>query len=365
MGRFTEGADVSADHPYRRLPSKAFWRRSVAGLDPAEIDPVGRFTLSIGPETKVATAGSCFAQNIARYLRNSGYCYYVAEQAHPLISPEIALAHNYSVYSARYGNIYTTRQLLQLMQRVLGLFAPQDDCWHEVDSSVVDPFRPSIQPGGFVSEAAMRADRAQHLTAVRRMFEDLDVFVFTLGLTEGWLSTVDGAAYPICPGVDGGRFDPERYCFHNQTVFEVVEDLRAFLEHLRALNPRARVVLTVSPVPLVATAVPDQHVLSATTYSKSVLRVAAETIAQADARVSYFPSYEIITSAASRGRYYASDLRNVTEEGVAHVMRVFMHHATTGGALPISAAAPPPRDDFLDRVDEVVELICDEEKLAM
>ena len=46
------------DHPYRALPPKAFWRKSVAGLAAAEVDPVGEFRLRILPETKVATVGA-------------------------------------------------------------------------------------------------------------------------------------------------------------------------------------------------------------------------------------------------------------------------------------------------------------------
>jgi hypothetical protein len=41
-----------------------------------------------------------------------------------------------------------------------------------------------------------------------------------------------------------------------------------------------RIVLTVSPVPLVAT-VTGSHVVPATIYSKSVLRIAAQEIAEA------------------------------------------------------------------------------------
>ena len=41
------------------------------------------------------------------------------------------------------------------------------------------------------------------------------------------------------------------------------------------MNPKARLVLTVSPVPLAATA-SGSHVLPATIYSKSVLRAAAQ-----------------------------------------------------------------------------------------
>ena len=60
-------------HPYRSLPDKAFWRRSVAQPAPSDIDPVGVLELKITPKMKVATAGSCFAQHIARHLKKSGY----------------------------------------------------------------------------------------------------------------------------------------------------------------------------------------------------------------------------------------------------------------------------------------------------
>ena len=41
-------------HPYRALPDKAFWRRSVAQIKAADIDPVGLLDLQITPEMKVA-----------------------------------------------------------------------------------------------------------------------------------------------------------------------------------------------------------------------------------------------------------------------------------------------------------------------
>jgi hypothetical protein len=55
-----------------------------------------------------------------------GFNYFVAEQAQGL-SPEQARANGYGVFSARYGNIYTVRQLLQLFERAHGHFAPVED----------------------------------------------------------------------------------------------------------------------------------------------------------------------------------------------------------------------------------------------
>ncbi|MDB5686800.1 MAG: hypothetical protein JWR77_1389 [Rhizorhabdus sp.] len=348
-----------AGHPYRSLPDSAYWRRAVAAPG-AEVDPVAGEFVRIERDTKVATAGSCFAQHVARHLASSGFNYLVTESAHPIVPPDAARAAGYGVYTARYGNIYTTLQLVQLFDRAYGKFEPAEDMWAASDGKgVVDPFRPTIQPGGFASEAELRADRAQHLSRVREAFETLDVLVFTLGLTEAWVSRIDGAAYPLCPGVAGGLFDPALHQFRNLRTADVRAQIGAFVERLRSVNPGARVVLTVSPVPLAATA-SGNHVLPATIYSKSALRAAAQEAAEDLQHVFYFPSYEILTGPQARGRFFAEDLREVTEEGVEHVMRVFLRHAAGVEAGPAQATARPSGDDFTSQVADWVETMCDE-----
>ena len=351
-----------ADHPYRSLPDSAYWRRAVAAMG-AEVDPlVGDFP-RIRPADKIATAGSCFAQHVARHLAASGFNYLVTEQAHPILDADTARAAGYGLYTARYGNIYTTLQLVQLVDRAYGRFDPAEDVWVGPDGrSVVDPFRPTIQPGGFASEAEMRADRAQHLAHVREALETLDLMVFTLGLTEGWVSTIDGAAFPLCPGVAGGTFDPSAHAFRNLRTGEVRAQIGEFVAKLRALNARARLILTVSPVPLAASA-SGNHVLPATIYSKSALRAAAQEAAEDLAGVFYFPSYEIVTGPQARGRFFAEDLREVTEEGVEHVMRVFLRHAAgLEGPAPERAVAVED-DAFTADMARWVETMCDEAML--
>jgi len=351
-----------ADHPYRNLPDSAYWRRAVAAKS-AAVDPlIGEFP-RIGRTDNVATAGSCFAQHVARHLAMSGFNYLVTERAHPIVDADVARAAGYGVYSARYGNIYTTLQLVQLIDRAYGRFEPVEDVWIGPDGrSVVDPFRPTIQPGGFASEAEMRADRAQHLGHVREALEKLDLMIFTLGLTEGWRSKIDGAAFPLCPGVAGGVFDPAAHEFHNMRTGEVRTQIGAFVEKLRAVNPHARLILTVSPVPLAASA-SGNHVLPATVYSKSVLRAAAQEATEDLDNVFYFPSYEIITGPQARGRFFADDLREVTEEGVEQVMRVFLRHAAGLEAPLPEQAAATAADDFTTGVARWVETMCDEAML--
>jgi len=354
-------AGMTRDHPYRGLPDSAYWRRAVAGAG-AMLDPVSAPFPTLAPTDRITTAGSCFAQHIARHLAASGYDFLVTEPAHPIIPPDIARRHQYGLFTARYGNVYTALQLLQLFDRAYGRFTPQDDVWDMPGGGFADPFRPSIEPDGFASIAELQSDRSHHLACVRKAFETLDVFIFTLGLTESWLSRADGAAFPLCPGVVAGTFDPDRYVFRNFRVADVTAHLRAFVTSLRRVNPTARIILTVSPVPLAATAMPNGHVLSATTYSKAVLRAAAQEIVEDVPECWYFPSYEIITGPQSGGRFFADDLRTVTEEGVAHVMATFLRHVG-GSAAPAQPAPPAARDPFLTRMQDWVTVMCDEAAL--
>nr|WP_255488893.1 GSCFA domain-containing protein [Brevundimonas sp. SPF441] len=358
-GSLAEILKPSGGHPYKGLPDHQFWNKSVLG-DFKRIDPVALPGHALERDDLIATAGSCFAQHIARALSKSGYSYYVAESADGLSEDE-ATRRQFGVFSARYGNVYTGEQLAQLFDRADGNFVPADDVWRRPDGKFVDAFRPQVEPDGFDSEEAVLRARAVHFEAVRKMLRELDVFVFTLGLTEAWRSRADGAVYPLAPGVAAGGMDPEKYEFHNYTVEETISALERALDRLWSENPNARVILTVSPVPLAATYEP-RHVLQSTTYSKSVLRVVAEKLNQKYELIEYFPSYEIITGSFNRGAYFEDDLRSVTADGVSHVMELFMKHHAQGERMDEQqklSNAPSSREQ-----QEGEALVCEEELLS-
>lgn len=369
--RFVEAARDTpviraAANPYKGKPDTAFWRKSVAELPMEEIDPMAGPAIPIKPDTAIVTAGSCFAQHIARTLQGAGYRYLVTEEAPADATPEFRAAGNYGVFSARYGNIYTTRQLVQLVDRAYGDFIPAERVWPQANGRFVDPFRPEIQAGGFESPEAVIAAQDEHLAAVRRALEAADVFVFTLGLTEAWVSRKDGSVVPLAPGVARATIDPAGYKPVNYGIDKVRADLNGFVTRLAKINPTARIILTVSPVPLIAT-FGKAHVLTATTYSKSVLRVAAQACADQFEHIEYFPSYEVITGAFNRGRYFENDLRSVTPEGVAHVMRLFMKHHTDAAPTDAPQATPPAgrrRASLKAEIIAGMEIVCDEEKIV-
>lgn len=349
-------------HPYGKAPAYARWSKGVAALPAGAVDPVVTFPFKVKRTDKIVTAGSCFAQHIARNLTAAGFNHHVVETPHPILRGSLPTKYNYGMYSARYGNIYSSRQLRQLFERALGLFEPQEDIWRG-ERGYVDPFRPTIQPGDFRSRAELQNDRARHLACVAKAMRELDVFVFTMGLTETWVSAADGAAFPICPGVEGGEFSAKKHKFVNLSLDDVVGDMRAAIELLRGVNPKARVILTVSPVPLAATAL-DRHVLVSTTLSKSVLRVAADVLSRDLKDVCYFPSYEIITGAHARGAYFAEDLRSVTDAGVSHVMGLFFKHVAEDAPQTIPATPTASSvDQHTRQMQTVTEVLCEEAAL--
>ena len=338
--------------PYSALPPQAFWKPCRDAED-FHLDALYTPKVRLRPGMRIATAGSCFAQNIATYVRASALELVEAEPAPAVMPAETARRYGYGLFSARYGNVYTARQLRQLLEDAEEARLHEEAIWRR-GASWIDALRPNIEPEGFASEAELCAFRRDHLRRVRAMFDSTDVFVFTLGLTECWADRPSGRVFPTAPGVLGGTFDPNRHVFVNQGFAEVYEDLTEAIARLRRWTPRIKVLLTVSPVPLTATA-SGAHVLSATTYSKSVLRAVAGEVAALDAGIDYVPSYEIITGTPFGARFYAENLRSVTPEGVATVMSVFFGaHPELGGLprpealVPEAAESPAPQEEICE-----------------
>jgi len=346
--------------PYTTLPASSFWRQAVAERNSSDLDPHLASQLRLGPDQRIASAGSCFAQHISRALKERGYNYYVTEKAPAYLTPEQEERFGYGVFSARYGNIYSTLQLLQLIQRAFGGFQPADQFWTDRDGRVFDLLRPRVTPKGFVSMIEAEADLRQHLKAVRQLIETTDVFVFTLGLTECWVSKLDGTVYPTCPGCgSAGEFEDAKYAFHNLSVTETTGYLAEAINLMSAANPRLQIILTVSPVPLVATMEP-RHVLQATTYSKSVLRVAAEEMVRRYDNVHYFASYEIITTAKNAGIYFADDARTIAPEGVARAMKLFFAHFAGDSADAVVRSETTAKHAAAPATDPGI--VCDEDE---
>ena len=324
-------------NPYQELEDSAFWKTAVLQPDLDSLN-IYQSKFVITHEDKIATAGSCFAQHVARHLSKRN-CNFIDVEPAPFTLPlSTQLKFGYSQYSARYGNIYTTRQLLQLAERAIKNSTAYDDGIWEKGGRFYDAYRPGVEPNGLRSPEEVHAHRNYHLIRVKKLFCEMDYFIFTLGLTETWEHRATSTIFPTCPGVIAGKYDKEQFRFVNLTQTDVVSDLISFINLIKGVNPDCRYIFTVSPIPLTATA-SGQHILVANNYSKSTLRSAAADIVNKNECTEYFPSYELVTNPVSRGIFYSENARGVRQFGVNVVMEQFFgaHPALDGKGISAQA----------------------------
>ncbi len=103
--------------------------------------------------------------------------------------------------------------------------------------------------------------------------------------------------------------------FEKQTLTheEIVEDYQETMELVRSINPRIKVILTVSPV---------RHIrdgLIANNISKATLLQAVHDIVRSDKDSYYFPSYEIMIDELRDYRFYKSDMIHPSEQAINYI----------------------------------------------
>lgn len=310
-------------NPYKNLDPNAFWKSGVTQENPYAIKNIYKKKFPIQPNTQIATAGSCFGQHVGNHLRNTGYRLLDEEQAPPGLPDQLHQRYGYSMYSARYGNIYTVKQLLQLAQEVSGGRDPEHYIW-EKEGKFYDALRPAVEPEGHETEEEVIEHRNFHIERVKNVFTKMNLFIFTLGLTEMWLHKESGVVYPTAPGTIAGKFDKDIFVFKNAQFNEIIEDFNQFQRTIKEIrsNEPFNIILTVSPVPLTATA-SGNHVLVSTIHSKAILRAVAGELSANQNHIDYFPSYEIVNNPRLHSTTFKENLRSVREETVQMVMQHF------------------------------------------
>ena len=173
--------------------------------------------------------------------------------------------------------------------------------------------------------------------------------VFTIGLAEVWQDRDTGGVF--WRGIPDEIFDENRHVFRLTTVEENARNLKQMIAIIRSLNPTAPIVLTLSPVPLMAT-FRDISCLTADCVSKSVLRVALDQVMSTrPPNVYYWPSFEIVKWIganlpwASYGR--KGEARAIDRSLVRQIMEEFVEafYTPEARALIRSRASQLPEDE--------------------
>ena len=98
---------------------------------------------------------------------------------------------------------------------------------------------------------------------------------------------------------------------------KVLESFDEFYRDLKAFNPGCKLILTVSPVRH------SKDTLPLNSVSKSVLRLACQTITETYADTYYFPSYEIMLDDLRDYRFYKADMIHPSGEAEEYIWNKF------------------------------------------
>lgn len=254
-------------------------------------------TLRIDKASRIISIGSCFAREIKYWLKKRQFNYLEGETGkYPWVSREVFKGDrgrpptdHASIAWERVYNTFTFEQILRytfeearMQERLIKVSIGDKEY-------VADLLRTRIlYPDLYTAEE----DILDHIAQSRSMFSSAEILIVTLGLTEIWRSDVRDMVIPSHPGKH--YTIPEDFYFHESTYEENLSCLRRCVEVLVANNPTLKILLTVSPVHLLATFRTDVDVVSASCASKSTLRCVADALGKQQG-VYYFPSYEIAT----------------------------------------------------------------------
>jgi hypothetical protein len=268
----------------------------------------------IEPGAKVVTIGSCFARNVERTLGGLGMDvpangfsipleYY--KQAGP--APNAVL------------NKYSTQSIENEVLADLDLVEyPNHGFIEAPDGSWWDPLTTSLRPLSLEQMSEVRAS----IRELTRNVLDCDVVLMTLGLNQVWLDRETGISVNEMPPVAIARAYPERWEFAVTGPAENISSLERVVTAIHDANPGVRIVVTVSPVPMTATFT-TSDVIEANGYSKAVLRVTAQDVAQRFDFVEYFPSYEMTVSSPP-DMVWEPDRLHVSAEAVDFIVGCFV-----------------------------------------
>ncbi|MEM1428444.1 MAG: GSCFA domain-containing protein [Pseudomonadota bacterium] len=241
--------------------------------------------------THVTAFGSCFAAHITRWLAARNYRVSAAD------------AEAQRTYVVRIGeglvNSFVIRQQFEW-------------AWER---------RGSAPPRWQADGAALPDDDADIQRRTRALFDRTDVFILTFGLSEVWYDKPTGEVF--WRTIPKAAYDPSRHGFRVSTVEENRENIEAIYRLIRRHRPKATIIVTLSPVPLIAT-FRDTSCITSNTVSKSVLRVALDEALRRHKSAGYlfyWPSYELVTDVF--GSPFKADRRHLPRSVLDFIMNQF------------------------------------------
>lgn len=266
--------------------------------------------IELNPTTAVASIGTCFAEKFAYFMQEQHYNYVCTE--------EDALA-----ASANWGRVYTIPNLLQIIRYSTDNTYPI--ILEESKQGWFDPLREAHIPF-FKNKKDAEENLKAHRRASYQAFATCDVLIITVGQNEAWVDSSNNKVWTKRPPQEILDSRPHVFTVTEFSFAKNMAALQESIELLFAINPKIKILFTVSPVAAHAT-FSDKDIISQSFANKCLLRaVVDEMVKRKPTKLFYFPSFEMVL--CNNPTNFCADNRHVKYTTVDRIFSVLKK--TTG-----------------------------------
>jgi hypothetical protein len=249
---------------------------------------LSEFPFKIERESKILTIGSCFSDNLGLHFQEN----------------KINCLHN------PFGVVFNPISIFRLLTKSINqpsvnsnYFAERDGSWFHYDfhSKLTNP-----------NKEVLHHELNTWLFKVGEYLKKANYLIITLGTAFVHRLNENNYVVANCHKMNSDIFEKELL-----TNKEIEVRFAQMYEKLKQLNPKIKLIFTVSPVRH------TKDTLSGNNLSKSILRLAAHQFTTNFKDVYYFPSYEILMDDLRDYRYYSDDMININNVGQSYVLEHF------------------------------------------
>lgn len=247
--------------------------------------------LTLDPSRPVVLIGSCFADNIARKMREC----------------------QWNVFNGA-GTLYNPISIARVLEMMLF-----DENWNETVKDSIFEYEGYFHSWLFDSHFSRKSieDLVEYVGDMRLNLVDTLEKAQSLIVTFGtsWCYFLEGKSdYVVanCHKMPQLMFSRRRV-----SIGEIVDLWSCLCNRINKAFPNLKVIFTVSPV---------RHLkdgFEGNARSKATLLVAVEEICDRIDDAIYFPAYEIVTDDLRDYRFYASDLVHPSDQAVEYLWEIF------------------------------------------
>ena len=246
----------------------------------------------INKNNKIIAFGSCFAFYVSQYLASMGYSVLNKKRK------------NDGNHIVRYGEgMANTFTVIEQLEWIFEKKEIEKNTWYYSPDKEIEK-------------------NEDVRNVVYKLLSQINVFIITVGLSEVWYNKTNKQVF--WKAIPADRFDENKHGFRLSSVEENTNNLKNICLLIKKHLPKAKIIFTLSPVPLMAT-LRSQSCITANSISKSILRVALDNVITRNYdNTYYFPAYEITKEYFVDP--FGEDNRHLKDQYIKKIMEIFLKY---------------------------------------